>query len=90
MTRSHAEVGEGAIRSEAGALRLHDPLLTPWLSCPPVKHPPSEPSRFISVPTKTPDKMGFDEVGWAFARGGGRRPGASPEGPTEAVGRRSS
>ncbi|KAI4583712.1 hypothetical protein R6Z07F_006402 [Ovis aries] len=27
-----------------------------------VKHPPSEPSRFISVPTKTPDKMGFDEV----------------------------
>ncbi|XP_003817838.4 procollagen galactosyltransferase 1 isoform X1 [Pan paniscus] len=27
-----------------------------------VKHPPAEPSRFISAPTKTPDKMGFDEV----------------------------
>uniref|UniRef100_A0A452QB93 procollagen galactosyltransferase n=1 Tax=Ursus americanus TaxID=9643 RepID=A0A452QB93_URSAM len=27
-----------------------------------VKHPPAEPSRFISVPPKTPDKMGFDEV----------------------------
>lgn len=27
-----------------------------------VKHPPAEPSRFVSVPTKMPDKMGFDEV----------------------------
>uniref|UniRef100_A0A8C5VYZ7 procollagen galactosyltransferase n=1 Tax=Microcebus murinus TaxID=30608 RepID=A0A8C5VYZ7_MICMU len=27
-----------------------------------VKHPPVEPSRFVSAPTKTPDKMGFDEV----------------------------
>ncbi|XP_008591911.1 PREDICTED: procollagen galactosyltransferase 1-like [Galeopterus variegatus] len=27
-----------------------------------VKHPPLEPSRFISGPTKMPDKMGFDEV----------------------------
>lgn len=31
--------------------------------CLAVKHPPAELSRFISVPTKTPDKMGFDEVG---------------------------
>lgn len=64
----------GGFRSEAGALRLHDPLVTPRLCCPPVKHPPSEPSQFISVPTKTPDKMGFDEVGGAFPRGGGRGP----------------
>lgn len=36
----------------------------PWTSvCPTVKHPPVEPSRFMSAPTKTPDKMGFDEVG---------------------------
>ncbi|XP_048651317.1 procollagen galactosyltransferase 1 [Marmota marmota marmota] len=27
-----------------------------------VKHPPVEHSRFISAPTRTPDKMGFDEV----------------------------
>ncbi|XP_066126159.1 procollagen galactosyltransferase 1 isoform X2 [Saccopteryx bilineata] len=27
-----------------------------------VKHPPAEPSWFVSVPTKIPDKMGFDEV----------------------------
>lgn len=27
-----------------------------------VKHPPPEPSRYVSVPAKTPDKMGFDEV----------------------------
>lgn len=40
-----------------------DPLAS---LCPTVKHPPVEPSRFISVPTKMPDKMGFDEVGQAF------------------------
>lgn len=38
--------------------------------CPAVKHPPAEPSRFVSVPTKTADKMGFDEVGQAFWSGG--------------------
>ncbi|XP_064137019.1 procollagen galactosyltransferase 1 isoform X2 [Loxodonta africana] len=27
-----------------------------------VKHPPAEPSQFISVSDQTPDKMGFDEV----------------------------
>ncbi|XP_057565320.1 procollagen galactosyltransferase 1 isoform X2 [Hippopotamus amphibius kiboko] len=27
-----------------------------------VKHPPAEPSQFISLPAKTPDKMDFDEV----------------------------
>ena len=58
--------------------------------CRPVKHPPAEPSRFISAPTKTPDKMGFDEVGWAFPHGWGRGPGADLEGPTEALGHRSS
>lgn len=30
-----------------------------------VKHPPVQLSRFISAPSKTADKMGFDEVGWA-------------------------
>lgn len=30
-----------------------------------VKHPPVLLSRFISAPSKTADKMGFDEVGWA-------------------------
>lgn len=36
----------------------------------PVKHPPVENSRFIPAPTKTPDKMGFDEVGAAPGWGG--------------------
>uniref|UniRef100_A0A8V1AAQ8 procollagen galactosyltransferase n=1 Tax=Gallus gallus TaxID=9031 RepID=A0A8V1AAQ8_CHICK len=27
-----------------------------------VKNPPAEPSRYLSVPPKSPDKMGFDEV----------------------------
>uniref|UniRef100_A0A8C3LUA4 procollagen galactosyltransferase n=1 Tax=Chrysolophus pictus TaxID=9089 RepID=A0A8C3LUA4_CHRPC len=27
-----------------------------------VKNPPAEPSRFLSIPPKSPDKMGFDEV----------------------------
>ena len=43
---------------------------TPQRLCPTVKHPPAEPSRFISAPTKTLDKMGFDEVSWAFPGGG--------------------
>lgn len=42
-----------------------------------MKHPPAEPSKFISVPTKTPDKMGFDEVSWAFPGGWGRGGDAS-------------
>lgn len=31
--------------------------------CLPVDHPPMEPSQFVSVVPKYPDKMGFDEVG---------------------------
>lgn len=27
-----------------------------------MKNPPAEPSRYLSVPPKIPDKMGFDEV----------------------------
>lgn len=52
--------------------------------CPTVKHPPAEPSRFISVPTKTADKMGFDEVGQAFWNGGrGTRGGGLRTGETD-------
>ncbi|XP_006777765.1 PREDICTED: procollagen galactosyltransferase 1-like, partial [Myotis davidii] len=40
----------------------HDPSPPSASFCPAVKHPPAEPSRFVSVPTKMPDKMGFDEV----------------------------
>lgn len=32
-------------------------------SCLPVDHPPMEPSQFVSVVPKYPDKMGFNEVG---------------------------
>ena len=88
MTRSHAEAGAGASGARLAPSVSMTPLVTPRLCCPPVKHPPSEPSQFISVPTKTPDKMGFDEVGGTFPRG--RVPGLSLEGPTEALGRRSS
>lgn len=34
--------------------------------CLPVDHPPMEPSQFVSVVPKYPDKMGFDEVGKVF------------------------
>lgn len=33
--------------------------------CLPVDRPPMEPSQFVSVVPKHPDKMGFDEVGKA-------------------------
>lgn len=37
-------------------------------------------SRFISAPTKTPDKMGFDEVGWLpWGRWGPRTPVPGPQ-----------
>lgn len=36
-----------------------------------VKNPPAEPSQYLSVPPKIPDKMGFDEVSWRH-RGGAR------------------
>lgn len=48
----------------------HDPSNLLASLCPAVKHPPAAPSRFISVPTKTPDKMDFDEVDQAFWGGG--------------------
>lgn len=38
-----------------------------------MKNPPAEPSRYLSVPPKSPDKMGFDEV---------RGPGPPPPPPT--------
>ncbi|KAK2087673.1 Procollagen galactosyltransferase 1 [Saguinus oedipus] len=53
--------------------RLEAPAsATPRRLCPTVKHQPPEPSRFISAPTKTPDKMGFDEVGGSSGSGHSR------------------
>lgn len=53
----------------------HDASNTLAPLCPAVKHSPAEPSRFVSVLPKMPDKMGFDEVGWAFW--GGREGGGT-------------
>lgn len=68
--------GLGRGQRKGWSAQPHDPSNASASLCPAVKHPPAEPSRFVSVPTKTADKMGFDEVGQAFwswgrgARGG--------------------
>lgn len=66
MIRSHGGGAGGAVERGGNAPPPHDPGTPSASFCPAVKHPPAEPSRFVSVPAKMPDKMGFDEVGRAF------------------------
>lgn len=46
---------------------LQKPIYVPFLGFSLVKNPPVEPSQYLSVLPKVPDKMSFDEVSQDFA-----------------------